>query len=217
MKRRSFVKGSFLATTLSGISSLALGAANESADQKKGNEEFYELRTYFLKNQQQEQLVEDYFRSAAIPALNRLGSKSIGFFRELNPTEQQKLIVLISYSSLSDFLKVQDRLAKDPAHAKAGASYLEAPASAAAYERIESSFFRAFAGMPKMALPEKKNRIFEVRRYESSGEAAGAKKIEMFNSAGEINIFKRVGLTPVFFRRGTHWPCTTKFDIYAHV
>lgn len=41
--------------------------------------------------------------------------------------------------------------------------------------------------------------MFELRRYESSGEAAGQKKIEMFNTAGEIEIFKRVGLTPVFF------------------
>jgi hypothetical protein len=53
--------------------------------------------------------------------------------------------------------------------------------------------------MPKMEIPEKKQRIFELRRYESHNETAGKKKIEMFNEGGEIAIFKRVGLTPVFF------------------
>ncbi len=53
--------------------------------------------------------------------------------------------------------------------------------------------------MPRLEVPERKDRMFELRRYESSGEAAGKKKIEMFNELGEIAIFKRVGLTPVFF------------------
>jgi hypothetical protein len=38
----------------------------------------------------------------------------------------------------------------------------------------------------------------QLRIYESHSEMAGAKKVEMFNR-GEIGIFKRVGLTPVFF------------------
>jgi hypothetical protein len=58
---------------------------------------------------------------------------------------------------------------------------------------------KAFANMPRIELPEKKARLFELRRYESHSEVAGKKKIEMFNEAGEIAIFKRVGLTPVFF------------------
>jgi hypothetical protein len=53
--------------------------------------------------------------------------------------------------------------------------------------------------MPKLEIPEKKERIFELRRYESASETAGKTKIKVFNDAGEIDIFKRVGLTPVFF------------------
>jgi hypothetical protein len=37
-----------------------------------------------------------------------------------------------------------------------------------------------------------------LRIYESHNERAGLKKIEMFNK-GELDIFKRDGLTPVFF------------------
>lgn len=47
--------------------------------------------------------------------------------------------------------------------------------------------------------PEKKSRIFELRRYEHASESAGKKKLEMFNDAGEVDIFKRLGFNPVFF------------------
>jgi hypothetical protein len=53
--------------------------------------------------------------------------------------------------------------------------------------------------MPKMDAPEPKPRIFELRRYEHATESAGKKKLEMFNDAGEIDVFKRLGFRPVFF------------------
>ncbi len=53
--------------------------------------------------------------------------------------------------------------------------------------------------MPVMEIPAKNERIFELRCYESPSESAGQKKISMFNDAGEIDIFKKVGARPVFF------------------
>jgi hypothetical protein len=199
MKRRLFVKASLLTSSLSSLAPLGSLGSAKSDVQNKSEQEFYELRVYSLKNEKQQKIIEDFFQKAAVPALNRLGSKNIGVFRELKPTENLKLYVLIPFSSLTDFLNVQENLSKDASYMTAGAEYLNAPASAPAYDRIESSLFRAFSGMPKLEIPEKKSRIFELRRYESSGETAGKKKIEMFDSAGEIRIFKKVGLTPVFF------------------
>jgi len=200
MKRRSFVKASLLTGTLTSILPQLSFSAPDKAQQKKTvNPEFYELRVYTFKNDTQQKLVESYFREAAITALNRLGSKNIGVFTEQQPKEQAKLYAVIPFSSMDNFIKVADNLAKDAAYLKAGAAYLQAPATEPAYDRIESSFMRAFATMPKIELPDKKPRMFELRRYESHSEMAGKKKIEMFNSAGEIAIFKRVGLTPVFF------------------
>ena len=40
--------------------------------------------------------------------------------------------------------------------------------------------------------------MFELRTYESHSKAAHRKKMEMFNT-GEIDIFRRTGLAPVFF------------------
>jgi hypothetical protein len=53
--------------------------------------------------------------------------------------------------------------------------------------------------MPKVEVPAKKDRIFELRIYESHTEKAAKKKIEMFNEGKEIELFRKTGLSPVFF------------------
>lgn len=206
MKRRSFVKASVITGAAASILP-QIGMAT-SAKEKAGTE-FYELRVYTLKNETQQKLVEDYFQNAAIPALNRLGSKNIGVFTELKPDGQTKIYALIPFNSLADFLNVQEKLDKDIDYKEKGAPYLTAPATEPAYERIESSFLKAFAHMPKMQVPKHDPRIFELRRYEHASESAGKKKLEMFNDAGEIDIFKRLGFNPVFFGEtliGDHRP-----------
>jgi hypothetical protein len=198
MKRRSFVKNSLLTGTLAGITPLLSNASVNNTEKKTGRE-FYELRVYTLKDAGQQKLVEDYFENAAIPALNKLGSKNIGVFTEMKPEGQTKLYALIPYHSLEDFLSVTDKLSKDKTYTTAADAYLNAPATAPAYERIENMLLHAFTGMPGLIPPGQKQRIFELRRYESPSEAAAKKKIEMFNDAGELAIFKRTGLRAVFF------------------
>lgn len=199
MKRRTFVKASLLTSAVSSVvSPLSEGIAADTV-QQNANPEFYELRIYSLKNGRQRKAVETYFQNAFIPALNRLGSKTIGVFTEYLPQGFTKLVAVIPFNSLDDYFAMPDKLAKDEAYLQGGADYLTAEATAPSYERIESSLLKAFTLMPKLETPEKKPRIFELRRYESHNETAGKKKIEMFNQGGEIAIFKRVGLTPVFF------------------
>lgn len=199
MKRRSFVKASLLTTSVTGIASLVSKVAAEENYAKKPAKELYELREYTLKDAAQQKLVEDYFQQAAIPALNKYGSKKIGVFTEMKPEKQTKIYAIIPYKSMKDFMEVPGKLASDSAYQQAAAAYLNAPAKTPAYDRIQSSLLQAFDGMPVLEVPPQQSRMFELRRYESATEAAGKKKIEMFDKAGEIAIFKRVGLTPVFF------------------
>lgn len=133
--------------------------------------------------------------------LNKLGSKAIGVFTALKPaSDQTEIVVLIPFASMDAFLKVQDNLLKDKTYQQLGAAYLQAPLTEPAYERIESSLLQAFKTTPKLTLPEKKQqRFFELRRYESPGEVFGKKKMEMFNEAGETEIFKKLDFKPVFF------------------
>jgi hypothetical protein len=196
MKRRSFVKASLITTAVGAI----MPQIGKSAIKNEiPLNQLYELRVYTLKDAEQQKLVEEYFANAFIPALNRFGSKNIGLFTELKPAGQTKLYAFIPYNSWDAFVNVNAELVADKIYQSAGAAYLNAPATAPAYERIESSLLRAFDHMPVLRVPEKKSRIFELRRYEHASEAAGKKKLEMFNNAGEIDIFKRLGFNPVFF------------------
>jgi hypothetical protein len=166
--------------------------------------EYYELRVYNLKSAEQQKAVEAYFQSAAIPAYNRMGVKTVGVFRQMEPSESPKVYVLIPFASLQQFEQVNERLTKDAAYQKAAAPYLQAQHTDPAYARIESSLLHAFQDMAKLEVPaaqaQNKARIFELRTYESHSEHAGTKKVQMFNNqGGEIKIFRRTGLTPVFF------------------
>ena len=175
------------------------GNAATQENNKKAKREFYELRVYTLANAAQENIVEEYFEKAAIPAFNRMGIKNIGVFKELKPAGQTRIYVLIPFQSMDEFMQSAIKLPADATYSTAGDAYINAPATAPAYERIESSLLFAFAHMPEIAVPEKKPRIFELRRYESASELAGQTKIKVFNEEGEIDIFKSVGLAPVFF------------------
>lgn len=194
MKRRDFIQ-----STLTTATAATVLPATVYADAGKKKQEFYELRIFTFKNDDQQRLTEAYLSQAGIPALNRLGAKNVGVFTELQPEGRTRLFVLIAFPSLEDFTSADMNLAKDITYQQAAADYLSAPADAPAYERIQSSLLKSFSEMPRLIAPARKERIFELRRYESPTEYAGKKKIEMFNEGGEIEIFKRTGLTPVFF------------------
>ncbi len=198
MDRKSFLKTAVVAGSTGSVLS-AFASPAEKNSKKEPETEFYELRVYTLKDQTQQKLVEDYFQNAAIPALNKLGSKNVGVFTEQKPAGQTRLFALIPYSSLEAFLKVQDNLLKDKQFLQAGVDYLQAPIAAPPYDRIESSLLQAFTTAPKLVAPQKKERFFELRRYESPSEMFGKNKIEMFNQGGETVIFNRLGFKPVFF------------------
>src|SRR3954469_10144610 len=105
MKRSAFLKSTILTTSLAVMIPELKG--------KVVKQEFYELRTYLFKNEAQQKLVENYFEKAAIPALNRIGSKNIGVFREQKTEGQAKLHVLIPFQSMDDFLQADEKLSKD--------------------------------------------------------------------------------------------------------
>jgi hypothetical protein len=195
MKRRSFVKS----TLLTGVTATVLPAISKATEPALKAAEYYELRVYNLKNPEQQKLVEDYWKDTAIPVLNHLGVKHVGVFTEIKPEAQTKLFILLQFNSLAHFSTVTDSFDSDALLRAKGAAYLNAPAAAPAYERIESSLLKAFAHMPHLEAPENKARIFELRQYQSATEAAGKKKIEMFNNEGEIDVFKRLGFKPVFW------------------
>lgn len=198
MKRREFITGSLAASALVGVSTLA-----DAAEKGHGTErDYYELRAYRLKAGASHELLDNYLEKAAIPAWNRLGIKTVGVFTEMEPKDGPALWVLIPHPSLESFSTAWSRLNADTEYQKAGASYLQTAKDNPAFDRIDSWLLLAFAGMPRLEVPaltgEKKQRVFEMRTYESYSEVKALKKVQMFNS-GEIEVMKEVKLSPVFY------------------
>jgi hypothetical protein len=202
MKRREFLASSLAASAAAG-GTPAGGAADAPppADDQRGRE-YYELRRYLLRRGPQTALLDDYLREGLIPGMKRLGAGPIGVFNTSIGPESPLAYVLIAYPTVELAASATARLFSDAEYLKAAAVFLDAPASAPAYARVESSLMGAFAGLPKLEVPpgagDHRPRIFELRTYESHSKKANRKKIEMFNT-GEIAIFRRTGLRPVFF------------------
>lgn len=167
-----------------------------------GQPEYYELRVYTTRSEAQQQLVNDYWQHAAVPAYNRLGVATIGVFTELDDSPTNRIYVLIPFETPGAYAAIPDKLAADAAYQAAAKDYLNTPKSDPAYVRFESSLLVAFDGMKKLAVPpsaaDKKPWIFELRTYQSHSESKGNNKVKMFNS-GEIPLMQEVGLSPVFF------------------
>ncbi len=193
MKRRTFLQSS-AAQAVAGSAALAGISTAATAPER----ELYELRTYTLKPGRKA-LLDAYLGKALIPALKRAGIGPVGVFSEKTGNEVTAVHVLIVLKSGDEAATLGAKLAADADYQKAAAEYLAAPAADAVYDRIESSLLGSIEGMPKLAKPDtSKPRLLNLRIYESHNERAAAKKIEMFN-LHELAIFRRVGLTPVFF------------------
>jgi NIPSNAP len=120
-------------------------------------------------------------------------------FVEKTARDPVRVYVLAVYPSAEEPVRLWARLAADKEYHQAAREYLAAPASDPVYQRIESSLLVPIAGMPRLEKPDtSKPRLLNLRIYESHNERAAKKKIEMFNQE-ELAIFRRVGLTPVFF------------------
>lgn len=164
--------------------------------------EYYQLRRYQLRSGPQVKLAHGYFERAFIPAANRLGIRPVGVFDAVVGERGPSLYVLAPATSLDTLVNLDTRLAADTEYAKAAAEFVEAPATATAYERMESSLMIAFEGWPKIQTPAATAahgpRAFELRTYESPSDRDHARKVEMFNN-GEFEVFRHAGFQPVFF------------------
>jgi len=200
MKRRD------LMLTASGLAgAAALSAAAKAKDDRAHGKQFYELRKYHLLNRSKQEGFHDFMRGAALPALNRLGIEPVGVFNVMYGPNYPMLAyyLLLPHKSLESFAASASRLLEDSDYLKAGSAFLDAPYGDPAYVRMESWLMAAFDEMPGIELPPpaatNEQRVFELRTYESPTAKAGQKKIDMFNAGGEIALFRKTGLNPVFF------------------
>ena len=199
MQRRDFLTSALGATVMGAASGFT-----QDASQAKPSQEFYVWRQYILRGGTQSARLAEFLQ-AAIPALNRLGHTPVGVFEVVTGLPTPMVFTLTPSSSLEHLLAIEAGLERDAAFMKAAEPYLAAPATDPVYLRQELSLLSAFPNVPRIEVPAataaKGPRIFELRTYESHNERSHRMKMQMFTELGETDIFRRVGLTPVFFAR----------------
>jgi len=190
MKRRTFLP----AAAGAGLAGMMPAASAKPA--------VLELCRYQLRNgaDNQSQRVNEYLEKIWLPAVQRAGAGPTGCFGSVIAEHTPFVLALASYASLAALEAAQEKMAADEGFRHAEASFFGSPGLA--FERAEVSLLRAFAAMPSVEVPSSEGRqtarIFELRTYESSNPVTLARKIRMF-AEGEIAIFRRTGLQPVFF------------------
>ena len=209
----------FLTTSLSaaGAGALATGARAQSA--VKAAPEYYELRQYHLRVTMRQRF-SDHFKDEALPAYNRAGIGPIGVFTVGVGPDNPTFWVLLPHKNIQSVVEVDAKLQADPLYKFA---FNRLPSTDPGYVRIDSQLMVAFDTIPVLEKPAGPlagpSRVFELRTYESHSKAAHRKKTEMFNQ-GEIDIFRRTGLQPVFFGSniiGTRLPSLTYLLVFENM
>jgi hypothetical protein len=194
MDRREFLA----ATAVAAVSPSHKAAALT----RSASRQYIELRRYHLIPGLKERAFSNFIGDVAIPAMNRAGVSRVGAFTVVYGENAPSLLLVLAHPTLDSVVSLRERLAGDATYTRAGAAILDAPLSEPAFVRVESTLLRAFEAMPTLepsaGVAARTPRIFELRTYESHSDRAALNKLKMFN-AGEVPIFRRAGLTPVFF------------------
>jgi hypothetical protein len=172
---------------------------------QKSMREFYQLTVYHFQKVEQEAVLDNYFQNALLPALHRLKINNVGVFKSWsNDTATDKLVyVFVPMKSLEMVTKLPGELKDDKAFTAAGTQYRDAVYNNPAFSRMETILLQAFPLAPQMQLPvlhgPKKERVYELRSYESPTEEKFANKVDMFNKGDEIGLFKRLNFNAIFY------------------
>lgn len=171
---------------------------------KKIKREFYQLTVYHYTSSSQEKVLDNYFQNALLPALHRLNIKNVGVFNNhSNDTLTDKTMYVFIPVEWNDIVSLTDKLNNDKEYQSKGSGYLDAVYTTPPYSRMETIILHAFPLAPQFQLPNlngpKKDRVYELRSYESATEKIFANKVKMFNEGDEIGLFKRLNFNAAFY------------------
>ena len=167
--------------------------------------EYYELRHYDMASVEKRNAFAKAMGETIAPVLNNAGVKRVGIFIPMvektmtEDTENLNLYVLLVHKDLRSAMTLSSRILNDRALWDNAKDILNAPKDDPAYKRVESTLLGSFKEIPTLVAPKMSDsRVYQLRQYESHSIKKGKKKMQMFNE-GEIQLFRKVGLQPVFF------------------
>ena len=141
---------------------------------------FLELRYFRMCNGPQVDRTTAYLRDVWLPEMQKAGAGPVGIFSSLIGPQNPTILTVVSREPLAVISDTDFD---------------------ADYMRMESSILKSFRTVPQIEAPKGgEHRVFELRTYESTNDRTLSRKIQMFDD-GEISIFRRCGIVPVFFGR----------------
>jgi NIPSNAP len=194
---------------------LLLNAANLTAQNKQQATGYYQITIYHFADSLQAAVLHQYLQKAYLPALHRQSIGNIGVFEPItNDTAASKqLYVIVPLTTLDQLNSIKRQLAANSQYLKDGQPYLDAVYTNPPYNRMETILLEPFHLAPFFSKPDLKSsyrdKIYELRSYESASEKIFANKVRMFNEGDEIGIFKSLNFNAVFYGSviaGSHMP-----------
>ncbi|MDT0642911.1 NIPSNAP family protein [Zunongwangia sp. F363] len=168
--------------------------------------QFYQLKIYSLKTEEQVQRTDAFLEKAYLPALAELGIDKVGVFK---PKEESKIdslkhiYVLLPFSSLEQWENLETNLNKNQNYRQRGSDFLKSSADNSPYSRFQSILLKAFQDHPVIQMPSldvpRKERVYELRSYQSPTGKFFRNKLKMFNEGGEVRLFDELGFNAVFY------------------
>ena len=187
----------FLPAAAAASASLTSAAAAQTS-----NPAILELRTAYLRNgaDTQRARMADFIEKSTLPMLQKYGAGPVAVFGSMIAPDGPYIRIAVQYPSLAAMEETRAKMNADAAYKKATDKYLAAPGLP--YVRLENEIVKTVPWMSGIEIPKhdgkRGNLIFELRTYESNTSATLEHKVKMF-ADGEMALFRRLGMIPVFF------------------
>ncbi|MCX6590451.1 MAG: NIPSNAP family protein [Acidobacteria bacterium] len=185
-------------------------AALPAAAQAPAKLAILELRYFYLRNTKDNMStrLNEFLKSADAPASQRAGATASAYFGANLAVSAPYVLAVRSWPSLAAYEQGLAKLEADPAYVLAWAT--ATVDRGLLFTRMETQLLRAFKGVPDLVVQAAaRARVFELRTYQSNDPQTLIRKVNMFND-GEIAVFRKTGLDPVFFGEmivGPNQPC----------
>jgi hypothetical protein len=100
----------------------------------------------------------------------------------------------------STFVNVNAKLVSDRVYRKDAAPIFETTSKDPVYTDCESNLLQCFPTIPSLETPRLgPDRIYQLRLYRSFNIDRNDAKMKMFYQGGELPLFRKVGMNPIFF------------------
>ncbi len=214
MKRREFLAVAGAGTVAAAGLSAEMFAQEEQRQRRLGDRRerpaqgFVEVQKFLMDSPEKVKALTDFARETLMPELKKMNVGPFGMAVAepgMNGKDadsaQRELFFFIPYASLFQAMIVRDALGGNTSVGEKYMAYKKDFTSKnPGFTSLESTLLKNFKMMPKVEVPSlAEERILQLRYYRSFDWERNVRKISMFEEGGELELFRRFGLAPVFF------------------